>query len=600
MARILQEGETGFGILIESDAGHISPELNKNILTENQEIKINPKEPILINCVLQKWGVENKNGRIYPKEVLIPQVDEYQKMVQSNSAASECFTPDTKILTKEGWKLIKNISDNEEILTLNRENKKTEYQKITKKINDPYNGFMYHVKSNAIDIKVTPNHRFIIENNGGELIETTAFELFDDVDNCKYFNGKYKLLKKINFDNNNNQRFIFDKLQISSENFYSFMGIYLSEGCVLAQKNIIQITQKKINNILLIENLLNDIGFNYKKRTRKNKTVDFHIKNNELSNYLFKLGKSYEKYIPYELKNNSPHLLKLLFDWFLLGDGRNVNYKERNNTTRNRKSVFSTSKRLIYDLNEIQLKFGGSGNITIDTKRNDRYFNEEVEQDGQLVLIKRLVKRKNSRALFNLNISNTKHIYLDKRSIKVEKYKYSGNIVCVKVPNETIFVMRNGKSLWTLNSDHPDSSIISLHNISHLITKMWWGTGNQEHVLFGQIRLIVTRGYKELGIVSVIGDKILLYLENGYKLGISSRGVGSLETINGKNIVQNDFELIGFDLVATPSTPGAFLYPNTLNIEQEIGEGYKKNKTGLYLKENNNKINSAIDKFLFS
>jgi len=81
------------------------------------------------------------------------------------------------------------------------------------------------------------------------------------------------------------------------------------------------------------------------------------------------------------------------------------------------------------------------------------------------------------------------------------------------------------------------------------------------------------------------------------KLGISSRGVGTLKEIDGKNLVQNDFELIGFDLVATPSTPGAYLYPATSNIEQAIGETFVK-KNGVYLKEESKKIIGAIDKFL--
>jgi len=145
-------------------------------------------------------------------------------------------------------------------------------------------------------------------------------------------------------------------------------------------------------------------------------------------------------------------------------------------------------------------------------------------------------------------------------------------------------------------ADHPDSSIISLQNISHMITKMWWGKGEQENVLFGQLRLIVTRGYIELGIVSVIGDKIVLYLQNKIKLGISSRGVGTLKEINGENIVQDDFELIGFDLVATPSTPGAYLFPEkTGNVS--FGENYEK-KNGVYINESKGKIVKAIDNFL--
>ena len=145
-------------------------------------------------------------------------------------------------------------------------------------------------------------------------------------------------------------------------------------------------------------------------------------------------------------------------------------------------------------------------------------------------------------------------------------------------------------------ADHPDSSIISLQNISHMITKMWWGTGEQENVLFGQLKLIVSPGYINMGIVSVIGDKIVLYLQNKIKLGISSRGVGTLKEVNGENLVQDDFELIGFDLVATPSTPGAYLFPEKKG-DMSFGENYVK-KNGIYLKEDESKIVNAIDKFL--
>jgi len=145
-------------------------------------------------------------------------------------------------------------------------------------------------------------------------------------------------------------------------------------------------------------------------------------------------------------------------------------------------------------------------------------------------------------------------------------------------------------------ADHPDSSIISLQNISHMITKMWWGKGEQENVLFGQLKLIVSPGYIKYGVVSVVGDKVVLYLQNKIRLGISSRGVGTLKEVQGENLVQNDFELIGFDLVATPSTPGAFLFPGK-NGEVGFGENYV-NKKGIYLKEEDNKIITAIDKFL--
>jgi len=145
-------------------------------------------------------------------------------------------------------------------------------------------------------------------------------------------------------------------------------------------------------------------------------------------------------------------------------------------------------------------------------------------------------------------------------------------------------------------ADHPESSIISLQNISHMVTKMWWGKGEQENVLYGQLKIIVSPGFIKYGVCSVIGDKIVLYLQNKIRLGISSRGVGTLKEVNGENLVQADFELIGFDLVSSPSTLGAFLFPEQSG-ESKFGEGYTV-KNGLYLKEDELKIINATNKFL--
>jgi hypothetical protein len=134
-------------------------------------------------------------------------------------------------------------------------------------------------------------------------------------------------------------------------------------------------------------------------------------------------------------------------------------------------------------------------------------------------------------------------------------------------------------------NDHPNSSVVSLNNVSHIIKDMWW----KDNVLFGRLEIITSPAYMKSGIVSMAGDKIAEYLRRGIKLGISSRGVGSLKTVNGKNYVQDDFELICFDLVASPSTPGAYLFQANSNI----GESFepKNNK-----KEN--KLNIILNDFL--
>lgn len=95
--------------------------------------------------------------------------------------------------------------------------------------------------------------------------------------------------------------------------------------------------------------------------------------------------------------------------------------------------------------------------------------------------------------------------------------------------------------------DHPDSAVVSLANVSHRVIDMWW----QGTDLYGKV--LVAEDVEA-------GKKLKGLLKAGFTLGISSRGVGSVKSQGGKDIVQEDFELIAFDFVSSPSTPGAYLF----------------------------------------
>ena len=114
------------------------------------------------------------------------------------------------------------------------------------------------------------------------------------------------------------------------------------------------------------------------------------------------------------------------------------------------------------------------------------------------------------------------------------------------------------KGLSTSELNHPESSLIDLDRVAHLITDIWWDS----NILMGKLLLLTSPGFHERGIVSTKGDVAANLMRQGVSLGISSRGVGSLKKIGEKNEVQDDFELICFDLVSSPSTPGAYLFSN--------------------------------------
>ena len=114
--------------------------------------------------------------------------------------------------------------------------------------------------------------------------------------------------------------------------------------------------------------------------------------------------------------------------------------------------------------------------------------------------------------------------------------------------------------------DHPESSVVNLKNVSHNIIEMHW----QGDDLVGTVEVLTTPN----------GNILRELFRNGIKLGISSRGLGSLKKISENSaIVGDDFELIAFDFVSNPSTQGAFMAPSGTqqNGQISLAEGIVKN-----------------------
>ena len=100
--------------------------------------------------------------------------------------------------------------------------------------------------------------------------------------------------------------------------------------------------------------------------------------------------------------------------------------------------------------------------------------------------------------------------------------------------------------------DHPESTVINLKNVSHNIKKLWWDGDD----LMGEIEVLPTPS----------GNILFQLFANNITVGISSRGMGSVQALGEGTVeVQDDFELLCWDFVSTPSTQGAFMTPTGLN-----------------------------------
>ena len=110
--------------------------------------------------------------------------------------------------------------------------------------------------------------------------------------------------------------------------------------------------------------------------------------------------------------------------------------------------------------------------------------------------------------------------------------------------------------------DHPESSIINLKNVSHNIASIWWDGDN----VMGKIEILPTPS----------GNILKSLIDSGITVGVSSRGMGSLQEEKGLLVVQNDFDLLCWDFVSTPSNPGSYMALVREGLELPTNNQYSK------------------------
>lgn len=380
----IKKGETGYGLLIEHD-GYVSINdvHNKPILEQIRTLKeekngeFHCPHPFVVHAIFQKFGVENANGRIYPEAILKREVEKYQKLINERMAIGECYRPEAKIMTTSGWKYLYEVSEGDEVITLNTETNEIEFQPILRIIRYKHNGKMIRMEGNHINDLVTPEHGFpVYEYNMG----------------CR------------------------------------FVDFYTAETLMNADD----------------------------------------------------------------------------------------------------KNIF----------------------IPIDAELNPQYI----------------------------------------KNITFTEENYDGDVMCVEVKNHTWYVMDNDKSHWTKNCNHPSEATIDLSRVAINIIEFHW----EGKTLVGKLEILTTEGFRKQGIVSTCGDEVANLLINGIKIGVSSRGLGSVEKKLGSLIVGEDFELVCWDVVSAPSTPGAYIDSSSENLKQ-YKEGVEHNTTKSHLLENLKKYNNWLN-----
>lgn len=213
-----------------------------------------------------------------------------------------------------------------------------------------------------------------------------------------------------------------------------------------------------------------------------------------------------------------------------------------------------------------------SGFIDPNDVRNQQFINEINKlESGKLTIVEPLIV----------------YVVLQKHSILNRNGRVYPEVILKKQNELYQEAIRERRAVGEL--DHPESSIIAGDRISHNIVQTWW----EGHTLMGKMEILMSPGYIKSGIESNKGDAVANLLRHRIKIGVSSRGVGSLvEGKNGEQIVQDDFEIICWDVVTAPSTPDAWIFKS-----HEEAKLYVENIMHIkpILKET---LNDKLDKFL--
>lgn len=320
----------------------------------------------------------------------------YDLRVQKLTAP--CYDKETEVLTREGWKKFKEVKVEDEIAEYKPESKELVYSSHLGYYEEDFDGEMIGVESQQIDMLVTPRHHIFFNQ---EIIE--AQEVYE----CK---GNFQRIVK-NWKSPN---------QEVDLNLAEFLGFWFAEGSVTTKrkKNPYQypvLTQS--TNLDYVYDLLGRLGLPYRIEKKSTGGYNFIIKDRNLGEEFSAFGKARTKRIPIEYKNFPKAALIAFIEGFTRGDGsRRV--KDWN--------LYSSSKGLLDDLQEMEIKAGYVGNLR--EHRTTNSFSDKKKWK------------------LSVNKRYGHYPYVEKRHWYKKKYK--GKVYCMNMPGDPlIIVRRNGKTL---------------------------------------------------------------------------------------------------------------------------------------------------------
>jgi hypothetical protein len=356
---------------------------------------------------------------------------------------STCYDDKTEVLTDMGWRLFRKLSGHERFATLNTKNRNVEYQTATDYIHN-FSEKMLKFKHKSLDLLVTPNHKMVITKQHSDKIS---------LEEAQHWSRGWQIPDKFQYNGGKDSQFFtikgmsktwktgryytphtrtWDDQIFDMNDWLAFLGFYLSQGSTYKgnRNHNVHFTHKTDDKYAnLFNNILNSMGLKWHSRHAPKSeggcnVTTWTITNKPLFKYLEPFGKAKDKYIPRDIMNLPSKRLKILWEWLNAGDGT------RDYTGKAGVHGFirycTVSNQLADDVHELSFKLG------IPARK------DKIQSNG-----------KNNGVAYLINYRKRLGRRYQEDLCTVE---YNKPVYCVTVPNGTLYVRRNGISVWCGNS----------------------------------------------------------------------------------------------------------------------------------------------------
>ncbi len=336
----------------------------------------------------------------------------YQRLKHMVDDKIHCLSPDHDVLTSTGWKPIAEVTREDRVATL--QEGKLQYALPLRTFEYDYCGEMYSVKSQQIDLQVTPNHRMWVATPHGRKREWRWG--FHEARNIKGKHVKYQ--KDAVWDVSTPYQFMlpayadFPERALEMKAWLHFLGIWIAEGWATLSRVGIAVNKMRVKEKLATCLDALEIPYNYYPST--------------------------EKLLPDWTWRLNAEQCKVFLEGLLLGDGH---------ATKSGSIIYSTaSRRLADDVQRLALHAGWSANIRLHTAAGTAYtIGDHSGVTTSNLWSVRIIRAKNNPAI---NHGHTNEQYAQSETMN----KYDGKVYCLEVPGNTFYVRRNGLPVWTGNS----------------------------------------------------------------------------------------------------------------------------------------------------